>query len=73
MSRMATAYRHPSRSNPNPTGVPQGTPGGATASSRAPGARNIMAGDEIYLWILVLIEAFIVGIFRSRFRRYHGG
>jgi hypothetical protein len=30
-------------------------------------------GQEVYLWILVVIEVALLGGFRKYFRRYHGG
>jgi hypothetical protein len=51
---------------------PQGTPGG---KARKPGVagRRMIVGQEIYLWILVLIEVALIGGFRKYFRRFHGG
>lgn len=51
---------------------PQGTPGGLR---RKPGVRGgkFTPGQEVYLWILVLIEVTLMGGFRKFFRRYHGG
>ena len=65
--------RVPSKSNTMPSGIPQGTPGGRTAVGSRPGAKRMMVGDEIYLWILVLIEAFIIFGGRKALRRHHGG
>lgn len=51
-----------------------GTMGGmATAVGPRPGKRSNAYGDEVYLWILVIAEAALVGVFRSIFARYHGG
>lgn len=55
---------------------PQGTPGGrAPRMNRRPGAngRRMIVGQEVYLWILVLIEIALIGGFRKYFRRFHGG
>lgn len=49
-----------------------GTMGGRKVSSSAPGM-NMAIGDEGYLWLLVIIEAVILGCCRKKFRRYHGG
>jgi len=67
--------RNPSHSNTNPTGIPQGTLGGrgANAASRRPGRRTVNLGDEMYLWILVLLEVGTMGWLRHQFRRHHGG
>ena len=61
-------------SNPIPSGIPQGTPGGigVNAAGRRPGAK-LMVGDEGYLWVLVAIEVALMCWFRRYFRRYHGG
>lgn len=61
-----------SRAAPGP-GV-QGTMGGpAPATGSRPGKRTMQFGDEVYLWILVAVEAALIGAFRSIFKRYHGG
>lgn len=51
---------------------PQGTPGG---KARKPGTngRPTILGQEVYLWILVVIEAILTGALRRAFRRFHGG
>ena len=59
-------------SNPSPSGVSQGTPGGRGITARA-GSRSLQVGDEMYLWLLVLIEVFTLAALRNKFRRYHGG
>lgn len=59
-------------SNPTPSGVSQGTPGGRTAGGRRPGMK-LMLGDEMYLWMLLVIELLAMGFLRKHFRRYHGG
>jgi hypothetical protein len=58
-------------SNVRTTG-PQGTPGG---KARKPGVagRRFVPGQEVYLWILVLVEIALIGGFRKYFRRFHGG
>lgn len=51
---------------------PQGTPGGK--AFRKPGAAGKFSpGQEVYLWLLVLIEVALVGGLRKYFRRFHGG
>lgn len=41
---------------------------------RKPGRRqSSKLGQEVYLWILVVIEVAMIGGFRKYFRRYHGG
>lgn len=67
--------RYASSSNTNPSGIPQGSPGGVannTAAGRRPG-RKLMVGDEGYLWLLVFIEVALMAYLRKHFRRYHGG
>lgn len=52
----------------------QGTPGGTARPGRKPGGRQpSKLGQEVYLWILVVIEVAMIGGFRKYFRRYHGG
>lgn len=58
-------------SNPRPSGVSQGTPGGS--ARRLPGMKGLQVGDEVYLWFLVFIEVALMGFLRRHFRRYHGG
>ena len=66
--------RNPSTSNPIPSGVPQGTMGGiAPAGGSRPGTRPLMPGDEVYLWVLVIVEVLVTGALRKKFRRHHGG
>jgi hypothetical protein len=61
-----------SKSAPGPS--VQGTLGGpAPAVGSKPGRRQMVMGDEIYLWILVAIEVATIGWLRSAFSRYHGG
>lgn len=55
---------------------PQGTPGGkAPKFNRKPGSSKqpLKVGQEVYLWILVIVEVAMVGGFRRYFRRVHGG
>lgn len=66
--------RNPASSNPTPSGLPQGTMGGpATAAGARPGSRSLLLGEEVYLWILVLLEVATMGYLRRHFRRRHGG
>lgn len=68
----AFAGRMPSASNPAPSRAANaGSPGGP-ATGR-PGRHQLMLGDEMYLWMLVIIEVLLTGILRKKFRRYHGG
>jgi len=30
-------------------------------------------GDEMYLWLLILLEIGAIAFLRNHFRRYHGG
>jgi len=56
--------------------APQGTLGGPAkrpAAGPRPGRRQWMVGDEMYLWVLVIIEVALMGALRRRFRRHHGG
>lgn len=68
--------RIPSKSNTTPSGAPQGTMGGVgtrTSVGSRPGKRPINIGDEMYLWILVLIEVLLIAWGRKASRRHHGG
>lgn len=47
--------------------------GGAQAVGSRPGKRSMQFGDEVYLWILVLIEVGLMAHLRNLFSRYHGG
>jgi len=61
-------------SNPNPTGMKQGTMGGpAPAAGSRPGTRSLQVGDEFYLWLLLLLEVGTMAALRKKFRRHHGG
>lgn len=69
---MARYSNTASRAAPGP-GV-QGTMGGPKqAVGSRPGRRNIVWGDEVYLWILVAVEVGLIAHFRNMFSRYHGG
>jgi len=65
---------HSAKSNTAAQGGTGGTLGGIP---RAAGARpsriNVNVGDEMYLWLLVVLEALAIGWLRQRFRRRHGG
>lgn len=56
-----------------PSGILNGTPGGRAAGGGRPGRPQLQLGDEIYLWILVLLEVGAMGWLRHNFRRRHGG
>lgn len=71
MARTMSNLRHPAQSNTNQSGVRQGTPGGAATSK--PGSRQLMLGDEMYLWVLVFLEVGLMAFLRKNFRRHHGG
>lgn len=61
-------------SNPNPSGIPQGTMGGrAPAAGGRPGTRPVLLGDELYLWALLVLEVGVMSFLRNKFRRHHGG
>jgi len=47
--------------------------GPAPAAGARPGSRNVLLGDEMYLWVLVLLEVGTMAFFRNKFRRHHGG
>ena len=64
---------HSRTSNATPSGIPQGTMGGRSASAGARPGLKLNFGDEVYLWILVALEVLAIGLLRQRFRRYHGG
>ena len=67
-------YRNPAASNPNPSGIHQGTMGGsAMPGSSKPGRMMLNFGDEVYLWLLIALELGMLTFLRNRFRRYHGG
>lgn len=67
-----TMARSVTRSAPAP-GM-QGTLGGVAAPTGSrPGRRQMVMGDEVYMWILVAAEVAFIAFFRSMFSRYHGG
>lgn len=52
----------------------QGTPGGIPAAgSVRPGRRVVNIGDEMYLWMLVIMEVIAMCALRHYFRHHHGG
>lgn len=63
--------RTSSRSAPGPG--TQGTMGGVSAIGPRPGKSMTILGDEVYLWILVVLEVGAIMFLRSAFSRYHGG
>lgn len=71
--------RYTATSNAQPSGVPNGTPGGislggigVSPAGRRPGMK-LTLGDEGYLWVLVGIEVACMALCRNKFRRHHGG
>jgi hypothetical protein len=60
-------------SNTNSNAGMAGTPGGRKSAAGAGPGSMLAVGDEGYLWLLVIIEAVVMGILRKRFKRYHGG
>lgn len=73
--------RIPSTSNTRQSGYAGGTMGGPSLMGNQPrskvgtkpGRKQLLLGDEVYLWILVLIEVFLIGFLRQKTRRHHGG
>lgn len=78
MRPSALGGRYSATSNPTPSGMPQGTPGGVTMgpgitpSGKGPGMK-FRVGDEGYIWILVLIEVAVMSALRRWSRAHHGG
>ncbi len=64
--------KNTSQSNTRQSGIPQGSPGGITAAGGRPGMK-IQAGDEVYLWFLVVLELIAMVALRNYFRSHHGG
>lgn len=60
-------------SNARPSGIPQGTPGGQKKTAGIRPGMKLQAGDEVYLWFLVLLEVLAMVFLRNHFRRHHGG
>lgn len=71
------AIRTPGRmgaSTSAPSPGTQGTMGGVPQpAGRPPGRNGYVFGEEVYLWILVLLEVGTIAYFRAQFSRYHGG
>ena len=65
--RVPGAASNPASSRATNAGSPGGPAGGR------PGRHQLMLGDEMYLWMLVILEVLLTGILRKKFRRYHGG
>jgi hypothetical protein len=61
-----------STSNTRASGATGGTPGGVRATGSKPGMK-MNAGDEVYLWAMVLIEILVMTFLRNNFRQHHGG
>lgn len=72
---VGTRRTTPSSNTQQPGVAPGGTMGGRPTRKvgRRPGSRPIAVGDEVYLWVLVIIEALLMGALRQRFRKHHGG
>lgn len=71
--RMSGAGGRNAASAPTGGGIgSQGTLGGLRMGFGG-GGRKAQGIDNIYLWILVLIEIGLIGSFRHIFRRRHGG
>lgn len=67
MARAAT-------SNPRPTRMMGGTPGGVRAQQAgSTQPKGLKLGDEVYVWILVALEIGAIAWLRQAFRRHHGG
>lgn len=61
-------------SNPRPSGIPQGTPGGNRSIGGAlAGMKGMQVGDTPYLWLLLVIEILAMVGLRRYFRKNHGG
>lgn len=60
-------------SNPMPSGIGNGTPGGMAGGARGMNMNSMRVGDEGYLWLLVGLEIFLMCCLRNHFKRYHGG
>jgi hypothetical protein len=68
--------RIPSKAGTGSVGGMGGTIGGkpSMAAGRVKaGGKQVMLGDEVYLWILVLLEVGAMAWARQSFRRHHGG
>lgn len=73
MARTTTLRSSNAGSNTAASGMPQGTPGGIRQAVGSRRGSMMMFGQEMYLWVLVLLEVAVIGGFRKHFRRYHGG
>jgi hypothetical protein len=52
----------------------QGTLGGVPHTAGPPPGRvPAVLGEEVYLWILVVLEVGVIAYFRTALSRYHGG
>lgn len=68
----APRHSQTTRQAPRPSGIPQGTPGGV-AGQRLHGLAGGALGPTVYLWIMVAVEALLMGWLRHANRRHHGG
>lgn len=74
MARRIASPASPRAYGGAPGHAPVGMLGGVKqAVGSAPGRKPLMLGDEMYLWILVLLEVGAVFWGRSALSRYHGG
>jgi hypothetical protein len=68
----------PAPSQPSPqtrqatTGA-QGSPGGRRGQRPGRSRPGMVAGTNVYLWILLVAEVVLVGGLRQLFKKYHGG
>lgn len=76
MARAVYGGNASSTTTPQTDRAPQGTLGGparAPSAGPRPGRRQMLLGDEMYLWMLVAIEIGLMAALRRKFRRHHGG
>jgi hypothetical protein len=69
----AVLGKNSSTSNTRPSGMTGGTLGGVKMSSGGRPGLKMQAGDEMYLWVLVILEVLLMSFLRNSFRRHHGG
>lgn len=72
-----TVYGNGAASNTTPQTdrAPQGTLGGMARKPAGPrpGRKQLVLGQEMYMWILVGLEVAAMCALRRKFRRHHGG
>lgn len=54
-------------------GASKSSPEPGNTSGTPVGRRDVVLGDEVYLWLLVGVEVLAIAYFRSALSRYHGG